>query len=147
VGGSAQTTASVGLDFKLGRVLGLSDGHDLKVGGDWTYYGRNYSYYSLSGSNITVKQNSTTGEWTTTTPQDPWKIPAASQVDLHASYKFMVCKGVNATLSGTVNNLLDYQYIGKAYNSSTSSVAASADNVYVFYNFGRTYSIRLKMTF
>ena len=70
-----------------------------------------------------------------------------SQVDLHASYKFMVCKGVNATLSGTVNNLLDYQYIGKAYNSSTSSVAASADNVYVFYNFGRTYSIRLKMTF
>ncbi len=46
-----------------------------------------------------------------------------------------------------MNNLLDYQYIGKAYNSSTSTVAASADNVYVFYNFGRTYNIRLKLNF
>ncbi|MBQ7181400.1 MAG: carboxypeptidase-like regulatory domain-containing protein [Bacteroidaceae bacterium] len=139
VGGSAQTTASLGVDFKIGS--------DIKVGGDWTYYGRNYSYYSLSGSNITVKQNATTGEWTTTTPQDPWQIPCASQIDLHASYKFNVCRDVKAVLSGTVNNLLDYQYIGKAYNSSTSSVAATADNVYVFYNFGRTYSIRLKLNF
>jgi hypothetical protein len=139
VGGSAQTTASVGADFKIGN--------DIKVGGDWTYYGRNYSYYSLSGSNITVKQNSTTGEWTTTTPQDPWKIPCASQIDLHASYKFNVCRDVKAVISGTVNNLLDYQYIGKAYNNSTSSAVATADNVYVFYNFGRTYSIRLKLNF
>ena len=139
VGGSAQTTASVGVDFKIGK--------DIKIGGDWTYYGRNYSYYSLSGSNITVKQNSTTGEWTTTTPQDPWKIPSASQIDLRASYKFNICRDVKAVISGTVNNLLDYQYIGKAYNSSTSSAAATADNVYVFYNFGRTYSIRLKINF
>ena len=139
VGGSAQTTASVGVDFKIGK--------DIKIGGDWTYYGRNYSYYSLSGSNITVKQNSTTCEWTTTTPQDPWKIPSASQIDLRASYKFNICRDVKAVISGTVNNLLDYQYIGKAYNSSTSSAAATADNVYVFYNFGRTYSIRLKINF
>ena len=54
---------------------------------------------------------------------------------------------MKAVLSGTVNNLFDYQYIGKAYNSSTSSVAATSDNVYVFYNFGRTYSIRLKLNF
>ncbi len=139
VGGSAQTTASLGADFKIGK--------DIKVGGDWTYYGRNYSYYSLSGSNITVKKNNSTGEWTTTTPQDPWKIPSASQIDLHASYKFNVCRDVKAVLSGTVHNLLDYQYIGKAYNSSTSSTAATADNVYVFYNFGRTYTIRLKLNF
>ena len=139
VGGSAQTTASLGADFKIGK--------DIKLGADWTYYGRNYSYYSLSGSNITVRQNSSTGEWTTTTPQDPWKIPSASQFDLHASYKFTVCHNVKATLSGVVNNLFDYQYIGKAYNSSTSSVPATAENVYVFYNFGRTYSIRLKLNF
>ena len=139
VGGSAQTTASLGVDFKIGN--------DIKVGGDWTYYGRNYSYYGISGSNITVKQNSTTGEWTTTTPQDPWQIPCASQIDLHASYKFNVCRDVKAVLSGTINNLLDYQYIGKAYNSSTSSAVATADNVYVFYNFGRTYTIRLKLNF
>jgi len=147
VGGSAQTTSSIGVDFKLGRVLDLHDGQELKIGGDWVYYGRNYSYYSLSGSNITVKQSATTGEWTTTTPQDPWKIPSACQVDLHASYKFKIGRSFNATLSGVINNLFDYQYIGKAYNSSTSSTAATADNVYVFYNFGRTYSIRCKLTF
>ena len=56
-------------------------------------------------------------------------------------------KVFDATLSGVINNLFDYQYIGKAYNSSTSSAVASADNVYVFYNFGRTYSIRLKLNF
>ena len=94
-----------------------------------------------------MKQNTTTGEWTTTRPADPWKIPAASQLDFRASYKFNISTGVNAVLSGSVNNLLDYQYIGKAYNSSTSTVAASADNVYVFYNFGRTYNIRLKLNF
>ena len=138
VGGSAQTTASLGFEVKF---------NSFKAGADWTYYGRNYSYYSLNSSNITVKQNATTGEWTTTNPQEPWRVPDASQVDLHASYKFDVCKGMKATLSGTVNNLFDYQYIGKAYNNSTASAAASADNVYVFYNFGRTYSIRLRLNF
>lgn len=147
VGGSAQTTSSVSVDFKLGQVLGLPEGQQLKVGGDWVYYGRNYSYYSLSGSNITVKQNTTTGEWTTTRPQDPWKIPSASQVDLHASYKFNMGKYFDATLSGVINNLFDYKYIGKAYNSSTSTAVASEDNVYVYYQFGRTYTIRLKLNF
>ena len=139
VGGSAQTTASVGVEFKPAKAF--------RFGADWTYYGRNYSYYSLSGSNITVKQNATTGEWTTTTPADPWKIPSASQLDFHASYRFSIGNAVNCVLSGNVNNVLNYQYIGKAYNSSTSSSAATADNVYVFYQFGRTYSIRLKINF
>lgn len=139
VGGSAQTTASVGAEFKPTK--------SLRFGADWTYYGRNYSYYSLSGSNITVKQNATTGEWTTTTPASPWKIPSAYQFDLHASYKFHLGDKVDAVLSGNVNNLLDNHYIGKAYNSSTASSAPTADNVYVFYQFGRTYSLRLKINF
>lgn len=139
VGGSAQTTASLGFDLKPAK--------DFKIGGSWTYYGRNYSYYSLSGSNITVKKNATTGEWTTTRPADPWKVPNASQVDMHASYRFKIGKDINAVLSGNVTNLLDYKYISKAYNSSTSSTAASAENVYVYYQFGRTYSLKLKLNF
>lgn len=131
VGGSAQTTASLGADFKIGK--------QIRLGGDWVYYGRNYSYYSLSGSNISVGK--------TTTVADPWKIPSACQIDLHASYKFELVKGIHATLSGNVNNLLGYEYISKAYNSSTSSAAASADNVYVFYQYGRTFSLRLKLNF
>lgn len=131
VGGSAQTTASIGADFKIGK--------SIRLGGDWVYYGRNYSYYSLNGDNISVGK--------TTTIADPWKIPSAYQLDLHASYKFDIVKGIHATISGNVNNLLNNQYIGKAYNSSTSTGAATADNVYVFYQHGRTYSIRLKLNF
>ena len=52
---------------------------------------------------------------------------------------------LGATLSGVVNNLFDYQYIGKAYN--TNSGTTTADNVFVFYNFGRTFTIRLKLDF
>ncbi len=137
VGGSAQTTAALGADFKLGRVLGLHDGQELKIGGDWTYYGRNYSYYSFNGSDLSIGR--------TFKPTEPWKVPAASQVDIHANYKFKVGNHITATLSGVVNNLLDYQYIGKAYNPASGK--AAADNVYVFYQFGRTYTIRLKLNF
>ena len=137
VGGSAQTTAAIGADFKLGRVLGLHEGQELKIGADWVYYGRNYSYYSFSGSNLTIGK--------TYKPTEPWKVPSASQVDLRASYRFKMGKYFDATLSGVVNNLFDYQYIGKAYNPSSGE--ATADNIYAFYNFGRTYTIRLKLSF
>lgn len=137
VGGAAQTTASLGADFKLGRVLGLHEGQELKIGADWVYYGRNYSYYSFSGSNLAIGK--------TYVPSSPWKVPSASQVDLRASYKFRIGDKLNATLSGVVNNLLDYQYIGKAYNPSSG--VATSDNIYAFYNFGRTYTIRLKLAF
>lgn len=137
VGGSAQTTAALGADFRLGRVLRLHEGQELKVGADWVYYGRNYSYYSFSGSNLNIGK--------TYSPSAPWKVPSASQVDLHASYKFRIADKLGATLSGVVNNLFDYQYIGKAYN--TNSGTTTADNVFVFYNFGRTFTIRLKLDF
>lgn len=65
---------------------------------------------------------------------------------MNASYRFKFGK-LNAILSGNVNNLLNYQYISKAWNPSGASTAATADNVYVFYSFGRTYSIRLKVNF
>ena len=101
-------------------------------------YGRNYSYYAVDGTILTVGKETAVAE--------PWKIPAASQLDMNASYRFKFGK-LNAILSGNVNNLLNYQYISKAWNPSGASTAATADNVYVFYSFGRTYSIRLKVNF
>ena len=128
VGGSAQTTAALGATVKIGK--------DIRLGADWTYYGRNYAYYSLSGSNLTLGK--------TNTVVDPWKIPAASQVDVNASYKFKL-GGLNATISANVNNLFDYQYLGKAWNPQSG--AANSETVYGFYNFGRTFSTRLKVNF
>lgn len=128
VGGSAQTTAALGATVKIGK--------EIRVGADWTFYGRNYAYYSISGSNLTLGKTNSIVE--------PWRIPAASQVDLNASYKFKIA-GMNATISGNVNNLFDYQYLGKAWNPQSG--AANKDNIYGFYAFGRTFSTRLKVNF
>ncbi|MDO4164830.1 MAG: TonB-dependent receptor [Bacteroides sp.] len=128
VGGSAQTTAAIGANINISK--------DLRVGADWTYYGRNYAYYVVDGTLLDINEENTTSQ--------PWKIPAASQIDVNASYKFKI-GGLNATLSGNVNNLLNYYYISKAWNPSSGT--ATQDNVYVFYSFGRTYSVRLKVNF
>ena len=81
---------------------------------------------------------------------DPWKIPASSTIDMNASYKFKIA-GVDAILSGNVNNLLNYQYIIKAWNpttvASSSTPAATAENIYCYFDTGRTFSVRLKINF
>lgn len=128
VGGSAQTTAALGATVKIGK--------QIRIGADWTLYARNYAYYQVGSSNLTPGK--------TTTVADPWKAPTASQFDLNASYKFKLA-GLNATISGNVNNLFDYQYLGKVWNPRSG--AANKDNVYGFYAFGRTFSTRLKVNF
>lgn len=77
----------------------------MRVGADWTYYGRNYAYYAVDGTILSVGKETAVAE--------PWKIPAASQLDMNASYRFKFGK-LDAVLSGNVNNLLNYQYISKA---------------------------------
>ena len=83
------------------------------------------------GSDITVKE--------------PWHIPWGQQFDLSASYGFKI-GGVDARLSGNINNLFDYNYVVDAYNAT--GVKGEWDNVYrVFYSFGRTYSLKLRVNF
>lgn len=134
VGGSAQTTAALGAQFKLSKYL--------KAGADWTYLGRNFAYYSFSGSNLVIGKE--------VQVLAPWEVPAASHFDVHASYRFKI-GDCNATLSGNVNNLFNYHYIMKAWNpsstTSSSLTEATADNISCFIHTGRTYSIRLKVNF
>lgn len=127
VGGSAQTTAALGANFKPTS--------DLRFGVTYTYQSNNYADYALSASNIVAN--------TVLETPDPWKIPAAGQLDANASYRFNIgnCK---ATIYGNVENLLNYNYIVDAYDGGTGTW----DSAYrVFYQFGRTYSIRLKVNF
>lgn len=128
VGGSAQTTANVGVTVKPMK--------NLRVGLEWTHYARNYSYYAVDGTLLSANKENKL--------DSPWKIPSSSLFDFNASYKFKF-SGLDATLSGNVNNLLNYQYISKAWNPK--GTVATNENVYVFYNTGRTYSIRLGVRF
>ena len=133
VGGSAQTTANLGVTFKPFK--------GFRIGGEYTLYDRNYAYYSFSGSNLQIGK--------TMNISQPWRIPTGGSLDLRASYHFEIGK-VGATLSGNVNNVLNQLYIEKAYNPNnigTSIIEANADNVYFFFSQGRTWNIRLKLTF
>ena len=108
---------------------------DLRVGLDYTYAGNLYADYQLSSNAIIAGQ--------TLEVSDPWRVPSGGQFDLNASYRFKIGK-CNATLYGNVNNLLDYKYIVDAYDGGTGTW----DSAYrVFYAFGRTYSLKLKVNF
>lgn len=129
VGGSAMTTGAISATFRPFK--------GWRIGADWTFHARNYSDYQVTGSNF--------NPGTDLNVPNPWKIPGGNQLDLSASYSFEV-GGINARLSGNVYNLCDYHYVSMAYNGLEQDGAW--DNVYrVFYSFGRTYALKLRLNF
>ena len=134
VGGSAQTTASLGANFQISK--------DLRVGADWVYYGNNYAYYSFNGNNLSLGKE--------VSVLAPWEMPSTSTFDVNASYRFKL-GGLDAILIGNVTNLFNNQYISKAWNPSAISSSrvqeATADNIYCFYDMCRHMTLRLKVNF
>ncbi|MBO5054698.1 MAG: TonB-dependent receptor plug domain-containing protein [Muribaculaceae bacterium] len=129
VGGSAQTTAAIGVQFRPFK--------GFRIGADWTVADRNYSDYTISSSQYTPN-----GE---VNVADPWRIPWGQQLDLNASYRFKI-GGVDATLSGNVHNLFNYNYVMDAYTNASET--GTWENAFrVFYSFGRTYSMKLRVNF
>ncbi len=127
VGGSAQTTAALGVDFNLTK--------DLRVSLDWNLYARNYADWSFSATSDLVPGGTT--EFST-----PWRIPSASVFDLSASYSFHIGP-FRSTLSGNITNLFDQEYINSAYNGNGDWQTANR----VFYGFGREMNMKLKINF
>lgn len=127
VGGSAQTTAALGINVRPLTGLRLSL--------DWNFFGRNYADYDINtdgagfGEEVSVV--------------DPWKIPSYNTFDLSAGYSFDFGK-VRANISGNVNNLFNQEYIADARDGSNHDWESATR---VFYGFGRTYSVRLKFNF
>lgn len=133
VGGQAQTTANVGITFKPFK--------GFRIGGEYTWYARNYSYYSLSGSNLSLGKE--------VNVIAPYKCPLGGDFDLRASYAFDMGP-VRATVSGNVTNLFNQYYIEKAWSANSVSAVVTEntiDNIYFFYNKGRQWNIRLKIAF
>jgi hypothetical protein len=131
IGGSAQTSAAINVTMNVFR--------GFRIGGGYYYYDRNYAYYSLSGSSLSIGKELYVTE--------PWEIPSYGCVDLWGSYKFKL-GAATASVSAQVSNLLDNYYIEKAWNPSTvsnSSNDVNYEDVYFFYSLGRTWSVKLKL--
>jgi outer membrane receptor for ferrienterochelin and colicin len=124
VGGSAQITGALGARYEL-----FDDFH---LGFDYTYFAKNYAYYDA----LTRSDEKYSGK-------DAWKMPDFGLVDMNATYKFIISEGINGALSGNVYNLFDTDNIKNA-NDGTNSDAQTA---LVYYGFGRTWSLGLKISF
>ena len=122
VGNSAQHTAAVGFKYEL--VKGF------KLGLDGNYYGKNYSNFRISSA---VGANNYA---------QPWQIPDAYTVDFNANYRFKL-GDYDASVIGNIDNLLDAEYISDANDGSTHTWK----DAQVFYGFGRTWSVSLKVKF
>lgn len=127
VGGSAQTTAALGATANVSKAI--------RLGLDWNFFGRNYSDFSFSSSDLTIGGLKAY--------ESPWRIPSANTFDLFASYRFNL-GSMKAVLSGNVNNVFDQEYISEATDGGNHDWK-TAYNVY--YGFGRTFNVRLKLSF
>lgn len=119
VGDAAQTNAYLGLEYYLLE--------EFKIGVDYKYNARLYA---------------DPGDIRNLNGEDTWKVPGAGTVDVDARYKFKI-GGFDATLTGNVHNLLNKEYIADADNGPSGTWK----DALVFYGFGRTGSVALKIKF
>ncbi|WP_065218252.1 MULTISPECIES: TonB-dependent receptor [Butyricimonas] len=126
VGNSAQTTFALGGQYQF-----LKGFH---VGVDYSHFARNYAKFTPSlGYNLGAEN----------TYESPWRMPAYGVLDANVSYRFPVGKLFGVMISGNLNNVLDKEYIADAEDGKGHDEASAK----VFYGFGRTFSLRLKITF
>lgn len=121
VGDAAQTTAAIGIDYTILPKL--------KIGADYNYFGRIWSQF-----NIEDRGNQDN--------YDSWRMPNYSLLDVNLRYTFKL-GNLDATLFGKVNNLFDTEYIADA----TDGAKHDASTAIVYYGFGRTWSLSLKVKF
>ncbi|HQB78999.1 MAG TPA: TonB-dependent receptor [Tenuifilaceae bacterium] len=123
VGDAAQTTASIGVDYEFLPKF--------KVALDWTYYDRLYAYFDVNSRQSVADKGI-----------DAWKMPSYQLVDLGLKYDFKV-GGMNTTLYGNIYNLFDVEYISDANDGSSHDF----DTATVYYGFGRTWNMSIKVKF
>jgi len=121
VSDAAQTTAALGMDWKL-----LEKTHFTV---DYNYFGNYYADYNPSDR---TDQN---------TPQ-AWKAPDYGTFDASIRYGFKF-GSFDATLTARMNNVLNTEYISDAIDGSNHDAATAL----VWYGYGRTFNFSAKIRF
>jgi len=119
VGNSAQTTAALGIDYEILPKF--------KIGVDYNYYDNLFADFDITARSESV---------------DSWQMPSYNLFDFNVRYSFKLGK-TDATLIGNVNNIFDTEYIADARDG----IANNAATALVYYGFGRTMSLSLKVNF
>ena len=132
VGNSAQTTAALGVNYEVLKGLYL--------GVNGNFYGRNYADYDVSGL---VDKNKLNKEIDVA---QPWRIPSAFTFDANINYRFKL-GNLDASWTANCNNLLNEQYITDALDNGTKKGGHGWQDATVFYGFGRTWSMSMKIRF
>ncbi|MEO9475789.1 MAG: TonB-dependent receptor [Cyclobacteriaceae bacterium] len=123
VGDVAQHTYALGVSYEV------FDG--IKISANANYFDKLYAEYDPN-NRTDVPDNGKVVQ--------PLELPSYMTIDAFAKFNFQL-GNLDAMLIGNVNNILDTEYI--AEGSDTNSINSSQ----VYYGFGRTYTISMKLNF
>ncbi|MDT0685374.1 TonB-dependent receptor [Autumnicola psychrophila] len=121
VGGSAQNTFALGGDYE--PLPGTT------IRANWTYVDELYSQFDILGVSSGADYS-------------PWEIPSYGLLDVGLTHKFEF-GGFEAILNSNVNNILGTEYVSFGFDGSDSN----AETASVWYGFGRTYTVGMKINF
>ncbi|BDD08174.1 TonB-dependent receptor [Fulvitalea axinellae] len=123
VGDAAQTTLALGADYEIFE--------GFKVGMDYNYYDNLYAKFDPADRGSEAEKG-----------VQAWELPEYGLFDANVRYKFKLGQ-FDATLYGKLNNIFDEEYVSDA-EDGTGHDWQSAN---VYYGFGRTWSMGLKVKF
>ena len=123
VGDAAQTTAAIGVNYEVLPKFKLSL--------DFNHYDNLYANFDVNSRGSVSDEG-----------VDSWKMPSYQLLDFGMKYDFKM-GGFNTSLIGSVNNVLDAEYISDATDGANHNFSDAT----VFYGFGRTWSTTLKVKF
>lgn len=123
VGDAAQTTAALGINYQMMP--------DLRFNVDYNYYARLYANFDpTSRSDESVRG------------VEAWQLPDFGIFDVNVTYDLTIA-GMRASLYGNVYNLANEKYVMDAQDGSNHDAYTSR----VYYGYGRTWNLGLKLRF
>lgn len=136
VGDAAQTTGSVGVQYKITE--GLS------VDADWLYFDNLYADFDVSDDEFLSQDN-----------KGAVQLPSYNLLDAGLTYELRLKNGNSITLRGNINNILDTEYIAESNTNihlsdsedQTAEYKGISTENFVWFGFGRTWNASVRYNF